>query len=56
MSSHDPIDSFVKDVKGRLNRFRFLDTLFWALMIVAAALLIVCLVYVIRGYAVPKLW
>lgn len=49
MSSHDPIDSFVKDVKGRLNRFRFLDTLFWAL-------LIVCLVYVIRGYAVPKLW
>ncbi|MGY8642761.1 MAG: hypothetical protein ACKVJU_16905 [Verrucomicrobiales bacterium] len=56
MSSHDPIDSFVKDVKGRLNRFRFLDTLFWALMIVAAALLVVCLVYVIRGYAVPKLW
>ncbi len=56
MSSHDRIEAFVKVIRGRLNRFRLLDTLFWTVMAVAAALLVVCLVYVLRGYAVPKTW
>ena len=45
---------FLSRVKARLNRFRFLDSFVWTLAVVASILAVVCLVYLIRGYAVPK--
>lgn len=52
----DPIKQFTQSVRLRLNRFRFLDLFLRAFAGGTAVLLIICLYYVLRGYAVPKFY
>ena len=56
MTYQQKIDQFLSRVRGRLNRFRFVDIMIRAIFFAAAALAVVCLYYILRGYAVPKIW
>ncbi|MFK5922606.1 MAG: hypothetical protein QM496_10535 [Verrucomicrobiota bacterium] len=50
----DPVQSFTRAVRSRLNRFRFLDLFLRAFALGTAGLLLVGLYYILRGHAVPK--
>ncbi len=56
MSAPSKIEGFVNAVRGRLNRFRLADSFFHALLAGAGVLLLISLVFVLRGYAVPRGW
>ncbi|MCB1235294.1 MAG: hypothetical protein KDM91_09505 [Verrucomicrobiae bacterium] len=56
MKAEELIESFVRAVRVRLNRFRWFDAIVWALAVAGAILLLACLVQVMRGHAVPRLW
>ncbi len=56
MSEQNPIDRFVSSLRRRLNRFRLFDCLIWGAGIGALVLLLVSLLYVLRGHAVPGEW
>ena len=51
-----PLDSFLLAVRHRLNKNRAARALLWALTAGAGVLLAIALVYVWRGYAVPRFW
>ena len=50
------IDDFIAQVRARLSRHQSLRILIWSLTIGAAALLVIALSYIFRGYAVPAFW
>ncbi|HRQ87939.1 MAG TPA: hypothetical protein PLA50_04030 [Bacteroidia bacterium] len=56
MSDRQQIDRFVSALRKRLNRFRLFDVLLWTAAVAGGLLLLVSLVYVWNGYAVPKGW
>lgn len=56
MNHHDQISKFVAKIRSRLNRFRLIDGLIWSIMVVAAILTLLCIYYIARGYAVPRVW
>lgn len=51
-----PVDSFVLAVRRRLNRNRACRSVLWALICGGGVLLVIALIYVIRGYEVPRYW
>lgn len=51
-----PVDSLVLAVRRRLNRNRATRAALWAIIAGGGALLAIALVYVIRGYEVPRYW
>lgn len=50
------VDSFLNAVRLRLNRNRAFRAGLWAVIAGAGVLFVVALVYVFRGYAVPRYW
>ena len=56
MGHRDSIEEFIGNVRKRLNRHRAATTSLWAIGLGAAALLVVALTYILRGYAVPIAW
>jgi hypothetical protein len=56
MGSRQRIEAFLKAVRRRLHLRRGWLVGAWTLLGVAAAMLVVALVYVVQGYAVPRLW
>ena len=50
------IDEFIAQVRARLSRHQSLRILIWSLTLGAAALLVIALSYIFRGYAVPTFW
>ncbi|MCF6312020.1 MAG: hypothetical protein L3J39_06175 [Verrucomicrobiales bacterium] len=55
-NQQDPVQSFTRAVRSRLNRFRFLDLFLRAFAIGTTVLLLVGLYYILRGHAVPKFY
>lgn len=53
MKPDDLISSFLKSIRARLSRHRLLSAFIGSLAVAAAALLVICLTYVLRGHAVP---
>jgi len=51
-----PVDSLVLAVRRRLNRNRATRAALWAVIAGGGVLLAIALVYVIRGYEVPRSW
>ena len=51
-----PVDSFVLAVRRRLNRNRACRSILWVLICGGGVLLVIALIYVIRGYEVPRYW
>ncbi|MDF1751321.1 MAG: hypothetical protein P1U89_00950 [Verrucomicrobiales bacterium] len=56
MNHQEKIDQFIGKVTRRLNRFRFADVMIRATLIGAILLLVLGLTFILRGYAVPKIW
>src|SRR5262245_1395233 len=54
MPDHERISSFLAAVRSRLERARGIRSCAASLLIVAMALVLWCLVWVLRGYAVPR--
>ena len=52
----DPIKQFTRSIRSRLNRFRFLDLFFRTFAGGTTVLLVICLSYILLGYAVPKFY
>lgn len=51
-----PVDSFLNAVRLRLNRNRAFRAGLWAVIAGAGVLLIICCLYIMKGYAVPRYW
>jgi uncharacterized protein YoxC len=51
-----PVDSFLNSVRHRMNKNRACRALLWAAVIGGAVLLTVSLIYVFKGYEVPRYW
>ena len=51
-----PLDSFLLAVRQCLNRDRATRALLWAVTAGAGTLLVVALIFVFRGYEVPRYW
>ncbi|MEM7697553.1 MAG: hypothetical protein AAF236_04020 [Verrucomicrobiota bacterium] len=49
----NPIETFLSAARGRLNRFRFLDALIWALLVAGVVAVIGSLIFIFQGFAVP---
>src|SRR5687767_3065000 len=50
------VDSFLNSVSHRMNKNRACRSLLWAVIAGAGVLLAVALIYVLRGYEVPRYW
>src|SRR5688572_30058932 len=50
------VDSFLNSVRRRMNKNRACRSLLWAVIAGSGVLLAVALMYVLRGYEVPRYW
>jgi hypothetical protein len=50
------VDSFLNSVRRRINKNRACRSVLWAVIAGSAVLLIVAMIYVFRGYEVPRYW
>jgi len=56
MEPLQPIEAFLRTLRRRLQLRRSWQIGAWTLLIVSAAMLLIGLVYVLQGYAVPRAW
>ncbi|MFT5468421.1 MAG: hypothetical protein ACI8UO_003530 [Verrucomicrobiales bacterium] len=55
MRPDDQIFSFLNSIRSRLSKHRLLSAFIGSIAVGAAALLLICLAYVLRGHAVPPI-